>query len=204
MPYTVTTAFGAFNSLRVMVETPEEAVRIAQEYMEDGKAVRILDQAGRASEVVAFQREVFGHTLSDQQLAFVKSTSDVLAASGVAASDLFYAKLFEIAPEVRSMFADDMAAQKVKLKDTLVALVEQIDAPEDLRDMLQRLGQRHRGYGAKTEHYGPVGAALLCTLETALGPRFTPEVKAAWAALYLDVAATMIGVDNVTAAASSA
>ena len=91
------------------------------------------------------------------------------------------------------MFAEDMTAQKLKLQETLVALIEQIESPKDLRGLLRGLGQRHRGYGANAEHYGPVGQALLSTLEAALGPRFTPEVKAAWTSLYLDVAAAMTG-----------
>jgi nitric oxide dioxygenase len=49
---------------------------------------------------------------------------------------------------------------------------------------VKALGQRHVGYGVKLEHYMTVGAALLWTLERGLGPDFTPEVKAAWAAVY--------------------
>jgi hypothetical protein len=52
-------------------------------------------------------------------------------------------------------------------------------APNDgILPAVQALGSRHRGYGVSTEHYAPVGAALLWTLEQGLGAAFTPDVKA--------------------------
>ena len=56
---------------------------------------------------------------------------------------------------------------------------------------IRELGARHRGYGVSADHYAPVGAALLWTLEQTLGGEFTPEVKASWADAYLVLAAAM-------------
>ena len=53
------------------------------------------------------------------------------------------------------------------------------------------LGRRHEGYGVTVEHYAPVGAALLWTLETGLGADFTPDVKSAWSAAYTALAGVM-------------
>ena len=39
-------------------------------------------------------------------------------------------------------------------------------------------------YGVKAEHYAPVGAALLWTLERGLGPAWTPPTAAAWTSAY--------------------
>ncbi len=50
--------------------------------------------------------------------------------------------------------------------------------------MVQELGRRHHGYGVTADHYGPVGEALLWTLEQGLGEAFTPAVKAAWTKVY--------------------
>jgi len=55
------------------------------------------------------------------------------------------------------------------------------------------LAKRHVGYGVKAEHYAPVGAALLWTLERGLGTQWTPELAAAWAAAYGVLSEYMIG-----------
>lgn len=192
MRYTVQSGTGAYGSFRVILETPEEALRAAQDLMEGGaSSVRIIDEAGQTSAVDAFGRELCGHTLTPHQITLIKSTSDVLQKDDAAAADLFYRKLFEIAPQVRPLFADDMAAQKQKLLETLLALVENVMSPKGFAEIVNGLGHRHVGYGAQPEHYGPVGQALLFSLENLLGPRFTPEVKAAWASLYLEIAAAM-------------
>jgi hemoglobin-like flavoprotein len=56
---------------------------------------------------------------------------------------------------------------------------------------LQDLGRKHVAYGTQAAHYGPVGEALLWTLERGLGPDFTPEVRDAWVATYALVADVM-------------
>lgn len=58
--------------------------------------------------------------------------------------------------------------------------------------VLKDLGRRHVEYRVRPEHYPIVGGALLDTLAVALGPKWTPEVKAAWVAVYTVVADTMI------------
>ena len=56
---------------------------------------------------------------------------------------------------------------------------------------MKQLGQRHAGYGVTPAHYDTVAGALLWTLEQGLGPAFTPDVKAAWTAVYGVLATTM-------------
>lgn len=54
------------------------------------------------------------------------------------------------------------------------------------------LAKRHVAYGAKPEHYGVVGAALLWTLEKALGEAWTAEIAEAWTAGYGTLSGFMI------------
>ena len=193
MRYTVQSGTGGYGGLRVVLETPEAALDAAQDMTGRGaKDVRIVDDKGNSSEVADFSRKMCGHQLTQEQLALVKSTSDVLMMNDRVAADLFYAKLFEIAPQVRSLFADDLANQKTKLLETLVLLVEQATMRQSsFADIVKGLGRRHVAYGARPDHYEPVGQALLHSLDSLLGTRFTPDVKNAWTALYLDVAAAM-------------
>ncbi len=107
------------------------------------------------------------------------------------AADLFYGRLFEIAPQVRALFPEDMAEQKQKLMAMLGLAVANLAHPETVVPALQNLGRKHVAYGTQAAHYEPVGAALLWTLEQGLGPDFTPEVREAWTETYALVARVM-------------
>lgn len=107
------------------------------------------------------------------------------------AADLFYGRLFEIAPEVRGMFPEDMREQKKKLMAMLGLAVANLHKPETVVPALQTLGRQHVAFGTRAAHYAPVGAALLWTLEQGLGADFTPEVREAWSETYALVSRVM-------------
>jgi hemoglobin-like flavoprotein len=107
------------------------------------------------------------------------------------AADLFYGRLFEIAPQVRALFPEDMAEQKQKLMAMLGLAVANLAHSGTVVPALQDLGRKHVAYGTQAAHYEPVGAALLWTLEQGLGPDFTPEVREAWTETYALVARVM-------------
>ena len=127
------------------------------------------------------------HQISLVQTSFAK----VVPIAGTAA-DLFYGRLFEIAPEVRDLFPDDLSEQKKKLMAMLGTAVGALTRLDQLLPAVRALGERHAGYGVEAGHFAPVGAALLWTLEQGLGEDFTPEVKDAWAAVYTVLSSLMI------------
>lgn len=100
------------------------------------------------------------------------------------AGAVFYDRLFEIAPEVKPMFKGDRAEQERKLMKTLAVAVGALNDTPALTGVLLDLGRRHRGFGVRDEHYGPVGQALVWTLATVLGDDFDKEAEEAWTALY--------------------
>jgi|SRR5215510_13060785 len=108
-----------------------------------------------------------------------------------AAADLFYDRLFEVAPQLRRMFPADLHEQKRKLMAMLAAAVDGLDDLDALVPKVKALGARHVGYGAGAADYNVVGEVLLWTLERGLGGAFTPEVRAAWTKIYDVLAATM-------------
>lgn len=118
------------------------------------------------------------------QIALVKTTfAFALPISDEVASD-FYSRLFTACPHLRRLFAQDMASQRQKLMLTLTAVVADLDKLDRLVPVVSELARRHVGYGAREEHYAPVGAALIAALRNALGARFTPDVEDAWTAAY--------------------
>ena len=100
------------------------------------------------------------------------------------AAELFYLKLFEIDPALRSLFGEDMEQQGTKLIQMITAAVRGLDRMDALLPVVRELGMRHVAYGVRDDHYGTVGTALLWTLEQALRADFTPEVKSAWIKTY--------------------
>lgn len=130
--------------------------------------------------------------MTDQDLAIIRSTWAKVLPIAEQAADLFYGRLFEIAPDVQPMFAEtDMTAQKGKLLTALNLAVQNADNPGALVPVLEEMGRRHVSYGVKDEHYDAVGAALIWTLEQGLGADFTDQARAAWTAVYGLVSDTM-------------
>jgi hemoglobin-like flavoprotein len=107
------------------------------------------------------------------------------------AADLFYDRLFAIAPNLRRLFPVDMRGQKRKLIQMIATAVGGLSNLDRLVPAVKALGARHSGYGVTATHYELVGEALLWTLERGLGKSFTPEVRSAWANVYGVLAGTM-------------
>jgi len=127
----------------------------------------------------------------DQVKLVQQSFSKVVPISDQAAV-MFYGRLFEIAPQVKSMFPDDMTAQRGKVMATLTAVVNGLGNLQSILPAASALAKRHVSYGARPEHYPVVGAALLWTLERGLGDGWTPEVADAWNAAYGTLSGFMI------------
>lgn len=120
-------------------------------------------------------------TLVQDRFAKVRPIADCEA-------DLFSGRLFEIAPEVRSMFSADRKEQKKTLMAMLGLAVANLAKPDIVVPALQKLGRHHVAFGTRAEHGAPVGAALIWTLAQGLGPDFTADVHAAWTETYRLVA----------------
>jgi hemoglobin-like flavoprotein len=129
--------------------------------------------------------------LTSSQVRLVQSSWEQVLPIQQQAAALFYAKLFELDPALKSLFKGDMLDQGRKLTPMITAAVNGIAQVEELRPVVESLGRRHAGYGVTDAHYDTVGVALLWTLEQGLGSAFTPEVKVAWATTYAQLAATM-------------
>jgi len=129
--------------------------------------------------------------MQQEQVKLVQSSFEKVAPIADKAADIFYDRLFEIAPEVRPLFPADMSNQKEKLMKTLAVAVQNLHQVDTILPVVKDLGARHVGYGVKDEHYDSVGAALLYTLEAGLGEDWTPELSDAWTETYLTLAGVM-------------
>ncbi len=129
--------------------------------------------------------------MTPQEIKLVQESWAKVAPISETAAELFYGKLFELDPSVRSMFKGDMKEQGRKLMAILNTAVNALDKLDTIVPAVQDMGKRHVAYGVKDEHYDTVGAALIWTLDAGLKDDFTDDTKAAWVAVYTLVADTM-------------
>jgi hemoglobin-like flavoprotein len=131
-------------------------------------------------------------TMTPDHVKLVQESFAKVAPISETAAVLFYDRLFDIAPKVRSMFPTDLTEQRRKLMATLAVVVGGLGNLESVLPAASALAKRHVSYGAKAEHYPVVGAALLWTLEKGLGDGWTPDVAEAWTAAYGTLSGFMI------------
>jgi hemoglobin-like flavoprotein len=129
--------------------------------------------------------------MTNEQIILVRASFEKIAPIAQQAAALFYAKLFDLDPTLFRLFKGDIKEQGKKLMQVISYAVGNLDRIDELVPQVRALGARHTGYGVEERHYETVGTALLWTLEKALGRDFTAPVRAAWAALYNLLAATM-------------
>jgi len=122
--------------------------------------------------------------MTPDQISLVQDSFKKVVPIADVAADLFYGRLFEIAPEVKPMFRGDLKEQGRKLMATLGVVVTGLTRLETVLPAASTLARKHVDYGVKAEHYTPVGAALLWTLEKGLGDAWTPELADAWGTAY--------------------
>lgn len=121
----------------------------------------------------------------------VKETFAQIVPIADQAAAIFYGRLFEVAPHYRPLFKHNMQEQGKKLMQMIGVAVANLDNLAAVVPAVQKLGQRHAGYGIQPADYDIVGATLLWTLEQGLGAAFTAEVKQAWTNVYTLLADTM-------------
>jgi hemoglobin-like flavoprotein len=130
--------------------------------------------------------------MTPEQVALVQQSFAQVVPIADQAAEMFYDRLFEVAPAVRPLFRGDMAEQRQKLMATLAAVVGGLSDLPGVLPAASALAKRHVGYGARPEHYAVVGETLLWTLERGLGSHWTPQLAAAWTAAYAILSGFMI------------
>lgn len=109
---------------------------------------------------------------------------------------VFYDRLFELAPETRALFKNDMAEQGRQLIETLARIVTGLSRLDAILPGLRKLAERHVGYGVENRYYATVGDVLLHVVAVYGGPKTDPATLQAWKVAYALVADAMIEASN--------
>ena len=124
----------------------------------------------------------------------VQRTFERLEADKDRAGELFYQILFDLAPNVKPLFAKtDMRHQQQMFLSMLTAAIKGLDRPGEVTTVLRELGERHTAYGVLREHYEPLGRALLATVERIHGAELDLDVHLAWEHFFHRMVAMMTG-----------
>jgi hemoglobin-like flavoprotein len=100
--------------------------------------------------------------LSRDEIRLVQETFDRLWPTARTA-ELFYTRLFEIAPNIRPMFhkVSEMGKQVDKFTATLAMLIWSLDDKAKLLPAIETLAKQHVLYGVQPAHYTMLGQALM-------------------------------------------
>ena len=130
--------------------------------------------------------------LSTDDIEKVRDSFDRIWPISTRTAALFYDRLFEIAPEVRPLFRNDLDEQKRKFISTLAVIVGSLDNTSKLVSLTDTLARQHGTFGVQPAHYPLVGEALFWSLERGLGDNWTPGVAASWGKAYGVISTFMI------------
>ena len=107
--------------------------------------------------------------MTPKQIASVQESFQNVLPIKDRTAELFYGRLFELDPHLRSVFPEDLAEQRKKLMAALATVVSGLSQPDLIMPTIQQLGARHVSYGSRPEDFATVGEALIWTLGEGLG-----------------------------------
>jgi len=130
--------------------------------------------------------------ITNEQVELVQSSFAGLLPIADAVGEMLYSRIFELAPQARVLFNEDIRPQVKRTMAAVKVAVDGLGRLDEVAPFLVRLGARHVRYGVQPEHFTVVGEALLWTLEQGLGDSFTPDLRNAWAAAWGVIADAML------------
>ena len=132
---------------------------------------------------------------SKKTIEIVKSTAPVLEQHGETITKVFYARLFENHPSLKSIFNmtnQKKGGQQKALANAVFQYACHIDKLEMLGDAVESIAQKHASFSISKELYPIVGQHLLEAIKEVLGEAATPEIINAWAEAYGDLATIFV------------
>ncbi|CAF4125383.1 unnamed protein product [Rotaria sp. Silwood2] len=126
-------------------------------------------------------------TVTDEQKKLLQSTVSTVREHSKNITTKFYETLFKENPEFRGFFNQTNIAsgkQPAAFAETICCFIEHLDNTDLMTPQMSRLSSKHRAVTVQPEHYPTVGKHLLNAIKENLGSKATPDVMAAFEALY--------------------
>jgi len=104
----------------------------------------------------------------------------------------FYELLFERHPHVRPMFHADIGPQSTALRRAVHGVLDHLDDPDWLVNVLGSLGARHARLGVSESMYSAFVDCMLTAMAEAAGTEWTPEHERVWRDTLDDITELML------------
>jgi len=130
--------------------------------------------------------------VDSNQINLVRDSFVQIVLDSDAAARLFYGRLFELAPDSRPLFRNDMVEQGRHLIGALAKIVTALSSLDVMLPGLCKLAERHAGYGVEERHYKAAGEALMHMITAHGGPAIDTATLQAWESTYALIADVMI------------
>jgi nitric oxide dioxygenase len=136
--------------------------------------------------------------MTQHQINLVKSSWEAATGKTVFMGELFYNRLFELAPETKPLFNVTVNQQSNKLVVMLSYIINKLDKLPDIIDEVAKLARQHLQYGVKPAHYALGGEIFLWSLEKVFGESWNEELEGAWSTCYFTLTNAMINAAGYT------
>jgi hemoglobin-like flavoprotein len=130
-------------------------------------------------------------SMTEEDVHLVQQSWEKIEFVKEVAAELFFARLFELDPPLRSSFPPEARERQQKFGQFVGATVRGLNRLDALRPVVRELGIRHPVFGDDDLHHSNLASALLWALEKSLRREFTPQVKSAWIKTYGVLSQTM-------------
>src|SRR5262245_2924179 len=96
--------------------------------------------------------------MTPEQIDLIRKSFDALWPVRRRVGELFYSRFFELAPDARALFPQDIARQQLKLMDMPVGALDQ---REIFQSIISYSGRQHAQFGVQRTHFVAFGKALI-------------------------------------------
>lgn len=125
--------------------------------------------------------------MNPSEIKRIQANWKTVIEDGDAFVERFYGYLFEIDPNLQSLFKRSMEMQGRKILSMFNSAVEHMGQPEKILPPLIAAGHRHIQYGVKQNDYATVRQAFLKALAETLGDQFDTQTERLWDQAYSNI-----------------
>jgi hemoglobin-like flavoprotein len=122
--------------------------------------------------------------MTPTQIALVQASWQKVDEKNHEVAQMFYQRLFELAPELRQFYQTDLKECGARLMRNLGMAVTSLGRMDSVMPMLQDFAAQRVEHGIKDGYETVVRNAMLCALEQRLAESFTQDVRTAWNETY--------------------
>lgn len=122
--------------------------------------------------------------MTPTQIALVQASWQKVDEKNHEVAQMFYQRLFELAPELRQFYQTDLQEYGARLMRNLGMAVTSLRQMDSVLPMLQDFAAQRVERGIKDGYETVVRNAMLWALEQRLAESFTQDVRTAWNETY--------------------